>query len=251
MRYRQFVGRPVIVWDNYPVNDTVLTQELFLGPYTGRESGLGCALDGIFLNPMLQAEATKIPLWTAGRYFALDSDYEPDDAWEEALDVVSNGQGTDVLRTFVQQMQSHPLIGESSESPELAAATAEFFDHRSPASEADLRSLFERFARNRSELEKTLGNPALVAELNEPATKLSLLGAAGVLALDLLAERAGGASVDTSVLQERLATAAAIPWRVGGNTALGALARLLGERDAPGIDVFQSFFDRALSELSQ
>jgi hypothetical protein len=79
--------------------------------------------------------------------------------------------------------------------------------------------------------------------------KLSLLGEAGMLALDLLAQQAAGTSVDTSGLEERLATAAAIPWRVGANTALGALARLLGERDAPGVDVFQSFFDQVLAEL--
>jgi hypothetical protein len=43
---------------------------------------------------------------------------------------------------------------------------------------------------------------------------------------------------------------AAIPWNVGANTALPpVLARLLGEREATGVDVFQSFFDRVLQEL--
>jgi hypothetical protein len=251
MRFREFVGRPVIVWDNYPVNDTLLTQELYLGPYTGREPGLGCALDGILLNPMLQPQATKIPLWTAGRFFALDSAYDPDSAWEEALEVASGGAGTAALRMLAEQMQSHPLIGDNLESPELAAATAEFFASRSPESEANLRALFETFSRNQTELEKSLGNPALFAELNDCATKLALLGDAGMLALDLLAERDAGANVDTSTLEERLTAAAAIPWRVGANTALApALARLLGEREASGVDVFQEFFDRVLAELA-
>lgn len=250
MRFRNFAGRSVIIWDNYPVNDTVLTRELFLGPYQGREPGLGCALDGILLNPMLQPEATKIALWTAGRYFANDSAYDPHDAWEEALSVASNGEGTDALRTFARQMQSHPLIGDNPESPELARAAEDFFADRSPESEAELRALFTIFSRNRSELEETLGNPALLVELSEPARKLSLLGEAGVLALDLLAEKSAGAEIDTTPLEERLAAAAEIPWLVGANTALPApLALLLGEREAPGVDVFQSFFERVLTEL--
>jgi hyaluronoglucosaminidase len=240
----------VIVWDNYPVNDAVLTREIFLGPYRGRDAELGCALDGILLNPMLQPEATKIALWTAGRYFALGSEYDPDAAWEEALTVVSNGQGTEALRTLAAHMQSHPLIGDNPESPELAAATAEFFANRSEEREARLRALFVTYARNQSDLETGLDNPALLAELNEPARKLSLLGEAGILALDLLAEKTDGVVVDTTPLEERLTAIAAIPWNVGANTALPpVLARLLGEREATGVDVFQSFFDRVLQEL--
>jgi hypothetical protein len=207
-------------------------------------------LEGILLNPMLQPQATKIALWTAGRYFALDSAYDPDEAWEEALAVVSNGRGTDALRTLARQMQSHPLIGDNPESPELAAAREEFFASGSQESEAALRSLFMTFSRNQSDLESTLGNPALVAELHQPARKLSLLGEAGVLALDLLAEKVGAANVDTTVLEERLNQAAAFSWRVGANTALAPpIAQLLGEREAPGVDVFKSFFDRVLEEL--
>jgi hyaluronoglucosaminidase len=249
-RFRHLVGRPVIVWDNYPVNDAVLTREIFLGPYRGRDAGLGCALDGILLNPMLQPEATKIALWTAGRYFALGSAYDPDTAWEEALTVVSNGQGTEPLRTLAAHMLGHPLIGDNPESPELAHATADFFANRSPESEARLRALFATYARNHSDLEATLGNPVLLAELTEPARKLSLLGEAGLLALDLLADKTDGIVVDTTPLGEQLTAIAAIPWHIGANTAIPpALARLLGEHEAAGVDVFQSFFDHVLQEL--
>lgn len=250
-RFRNFVDRPVILWDNYPVNDAVFTQDLFLGPYRGRDPGLGRALDGILLNPMLQPEATKIALWTAGRYFALDSEYDPDEAWLEALAVASNGQGTAALRTLAAQMQSHPLIGDNPESPELAAAMGAFLANRSADTETDLRSHFETYARNQPDLEKALGNPALMTELREPARKLSLLGEAGITALDLLAEKASGAVVDTNALEERLAEASTIPWRVGARPALPpAVAQLLGEREAPGCDVFQSFFDLVRKKLN-
>ena len=36
---REVFGHPILVWDNYPVNDYV-TSRLLLGPYTGREPGV-------------------------------------------------------------------------------------------------------------------------------------------------------------------------------------------------------------------
>src|SRR5262249_9675533 len=68
--FHALVGRPLVVWDNFPVNDAILTQELFLAAYREREPGVTRAADGVLLNPMLQPEASKIALWTAGRFFA-------------------------------------------------------------------------------------------------------------------------------------------------------------------------------------
>src|SRR5205085_7623333 len=37
---------PVVLWDNYPVNDTVVSNNLHLGPLTGRDAALPGALAG-------------------------------------------------------------------------------------------------------------------------------------------------------------------------------------------------------------
>lgn len=50
---RSYVGRPLRVWDNYPVNDVIMANELFLGPYRGRDAQLGSAGDAVLLAPML------------------------------------------------------------------------------------------------------------------------------------------------------------------------------------------------------
>jgi hyaluronoglucosaminidase len=248
--FRAFVGRPVWVWDNYPVNDGIVANELYLAPYEGREAGLAGELDGVLLNPMLQAEATKIPLWTAGRAFRQGAAYDPWTAWDEALAVASNGRGTAPLRLLAQQFLSHPLIGSSAESPELAAAIAAFWDEPSPASEERLRTLFSACARNRTELEDSLGNPALLAELLEPATKLSIFGEAGLLALDLLAAKSAGGAVDSAALQARLDAAAQIPWLVAANTPMPRqIATLIGRREPRPADVFGNFFARVRTEL--
>jgi hyaluronoglucosaminidase len=248
--FQAFAGRPVLVWDNYPVNDTVLADELFLGPYGGRDATLGDSLRGILLNPMLQPQATKIPLWTAASFFSSGRGYDPESAWEEALSVASNGRGTGALRTLAQQFRSHPLIGDDRESAKLADAMGAFFSTRSAQSRAALDGLFAAYARNEEELESSLGNPALLAELREPAHKLSLLGDAGVLALRLLDLERSGQPFGVAELETAVATAAEIPWRVGANTPIpSALARLLGEHDARGADVFGDFFARVLEEL--
>lgn len=55
-------GRPPLLWDNYPVNDAVMADRLFVGPLRGREPGLVEACAGYFANPMEQARASLLPL---------------------------------------------------------------------------------------------------------------------------------------------------------------------------------------------
>jgi hypothetical protein len=258
--FREFVGRPVLLWDNYPVNDVALRDELFLGPYEGRGPGLHGPLDGILVNPMLQPEATKIPLWTVGRALALGTGYDPAAAEEEALRLVANrrARGRDPLAVLVSHFQSHPVIGTTGESTELAAAIERFFAARSAPSRHALRALFRRFAANHRRLERHLrasrggmrGNPALLAELAEASTKLSLLGEAGLLALDLLRRAERGKPVDPASFTAKRAEADAIPWLVGANRMGTALATLIAQRPPRNEDVFAAFFDRVLAELA-
>lgn len=55
-------GRPPLVWDNFPVNDGLMADRLFLGPLAGREAGLLEACSGYLANPMVQPLASRLPL---------------------------------------------------------------------------------------------------------------------------------------------------------------------------------------------
>ncbi len=55
-------GRLPFVWDNYPVNDGLMADRLFLGPLRGREPGLLAVCSGYVANPMVQPRASKLPL---------------------------------------------------------------------------------------------------------------------------------------------------------------------------------------------
>jgi hyaluronoglucosaminidase len=73
-------GRPPLVWDNYPVNDGVMGDRLFLGPLVGREAGLLAACSGYLANPMVQPRASLLPLasiagWARGE--------DPAEVWTE------------------------------------------------------------------------------------------------------------------------------------------------------------------------
>src|SRR5439155_25197601 len=54
--------RPPLVWDNYPVNDGIMTDRLHLGPLWGRDHGLAERCSGYLANPMVQPMASKLPL---------------------------------------------------------------------------------------------------------------------------------------------------------------------------------------------
>jgi hypothetical protein len=55
-------GRAPLLWDNYPVNDAVMSDQLFLGPLWGREAGLADVCSGYLANPMVQPRASTLPL---------------------------------------------------------------------------------------------------------------------------------------------------------------------------------------------
>ena len=72
-------GRPPLLWDNYPVNDAVMGDRLFVGPLRGREPGLVDACAGYLANPMEQARASTLPLASIAALLRGD---DPQQEWE-------------------------------------------------------------------------------------------------------------------------------------------------------------------------
>lgn len=77
--------RPVLYWDNYPVNDLDMKWRPHLRPVRGRDADLHTVAKGIVANASLQPEAAKIPLHTYAQYMADPEGYEPESAWRKAL----------------------------------------------------------------------------------------------------------------------------------------------------------------------
>jgi hyaluronoglucosaminidase len=75
---------PLILWDNYPVNDCAMSDEMHLAPLTGRDARLPEAVYGYLNNPLVQERLSLLPLATCFDYAARPAAYDPDASWEEA-----------------------------------------------------------------------------------------------------------------------------------------------------------------------
>jgi hyaluronoglucosaminidase len=83
-RIAQRIQRPLILWDNYPVNDLSMRDELHIGPLVGRDPFLPRSVYGYVNNPLLQEELTFVPLATCFDYAARPNGYDPERSWEKA-----------------------------------------------------------------------------------------------------------------------------------------------------------------------
>lgn len=81
----QRLKRPVLLWDNYPVNDLTMSDELHIGPLQGRDPQLPRAVYGYLNNPLLQEELSFVPLSTCFDYAANPRAYDPERSWAQAV----------------------------------------------------------------------------------------------------------------------------------------------------------------------
>jgi hyaluronoglucosaminidase len=78
----------VVVWDNYPVNDALMTNSLHLGAYRGRDADLAEIVGGVLCNPMTQPRASLVALATAMEFLRDPDGYDADASWARAIDDV-------------------------------------------------------------------------------------------------------------------------------------------------------------------
>ncbi|MEO7979556.1 MAG: protein O-GlcNAcase [Sporichthyaceae bacterium] len=115
-------SRPVLYWDNYPVNDVAMTAELHVGAYRGRDPHLYRFSRGIIANPMDRPESSKIALATIADYLWDPVGYDSDLSWEKAIREVAGEEDAAAFRLFADNVRTSCL--EESDSPMLADALA-------------------------------------------------------------------------------------------------------------------------------
>ena len=85
-RIAQLIQRPLLLWDNYPVNDLSMRDELHIGPLVGRDPRLPDVVHGYLNNPLLQEELSFIPLATCFEYAAHPDNYKPEASWKRIVE---------------------------------------------------------------------------------------------------------------------------------------------------------------------
>ncbi len=119
-KFIEITGRKPLIWDNYPVNDYFLVKgyyRLHLGPYKGRDPKILDMAEGILLNPMNQAELSKIPIHTAGIFLQDPQHYNPLQALEEAITHNINPEARRAFRIIVMLQQSTPMDPQADHKP--------------------------------------------------------------------------------------------------------------------------------------
>jgi hyaluronoglucosaminidase len=214
-------GRPVLVWDNTPVNDFPATEgRLILAPYARREPGLSAAVTGVVLNPMNQAAASKVQLVGAADFAWNDAAYDPDRARRAAATHLA-GPGADpatvdALLAFFDLQNLAPTSARDGrvsqpQAPVLAENLAAFRTAWDGGDEAGavagLRPVADRLAGAPALIRAGVADAGFVADCGPWLDATALWGRALVAALDGLEARLAG---DTAGAAARMAEADAL-----------------------------------------
>jgi beta-N-acetylglucosaminidase/F5/8 type C domain len=256
MELKELWNRPVIIWDNYPVNDVSLRFNIFTGPYIGRSLDLGDAVGGIFLNPMYLPNASKISLYTAGKYMT-EEDYEPWLAYEEGLRFLGESEeGYKALKTLSDCLLPHPIYSDLSvQTMPVHQEIGSFWDDwrkgvKDGEAKLELEKTFNDFLNNPRDLQKHVLDQGLIDDLLPASKKLSIYGEAGLSGLELLyAVEPDRQAILRGQILEAQARARVSPLRVADEgTTLGfnIIGRRIGNRN-----VIDEFLNRALAVFSQ
>lgn len=84
-KIQQRLRHRLILWDNYPVNDLSMHDEMHLGPLTGRDPRLPKVVYGHLSNPLLQENLSFVPLATCFDFASDPLRYVPERSWQRAV----------------------------------------------------------------------------------------------------------------------------------------------------------------------
>ncbi len=116
----QSTNRKPLYWDNYPVNDAEMFMEMHMGPLIGRDKELYKYAQGEIFNCMEYVACTRIPLATALTYLWNPENYDPEQAYMQAVtDNIPEDEReafillADHLRTSCLKDENSHIMGEN------------------------------------------------------------------------------------------------------------------------------------------
>ncbi len=125
IRFIENTRHKPLYWDNFPVNDAEMFNEMHLGPIEGREKDLYRYCDGIISNVMEYAECSKIPLLTIANYLWNPESYDKEKSYDYALKTILNDKA-ELFKYFSDHLQVSCLTKSSSVFLSDTLAKAQF-----------------------------------------------------------------------------------------------------------------------------
>ncbi len=97
----QILRRKPFIWDNYIANDGEEHQNyIYLKPFRGRDWRIIDLISGYMINPMNQAELSKIPILTAVEALKTKTQYQPEQALKKAIEEICTREYTPMLERY-------------------------------------------------------------------------------------------------------------------------------------------------------
>lgn len=103
-----------LYWDNYPVNDCSMYNEMHISPLINRDADLFRYSEGIISNCMEYAECSKIPLITVADYLWDSEGYNPQLSWENAIKQVVGQENAESFIVFADHLYTSCLKDANS-----------------------------------------------------------------------------------------------------------------------------------------
>ncbi|KOP27686.1 hyaluronidase [Hapalosiphon sp. MRB220] len=127
---KERLGRPLFIWDNYPVNDGAkLSLYLHLRAFENRPYQMSEWISGHAVNPMNQAHLSQIPLMTLTMSYQRRNYYSPSDAFVEAVERLCPAELAHTLVEDVSLFQDHGLEQLSTNTKQYLIEKYEAFDN--------------------------------------------------------------------------------------------------------------------------
>jgi hyaluronoglucosaminidase len=211
---RKVLGHPVVIWDNYPVNDYIAGR-LPLAAYTGRQPGLSGQVTGIVSNPSNQAAVSKVALFSFADFGWQDATYDAQRDWSAALAERAGGDPHTIaaLRTFAD-VTTYDSTLHRTQAPELAAAIGAFWkrwqagDRRGAI--AGLRPRVRDLATAPAAIRAGVTDPAFADQAKAWLDATGLWAAAMDASLDMLGHRPAEGWADRQRIAALVAKAQAV-----------------------------------------
>ncbi|UFJ39086.1 protein O-GlcNAcase [Brevibacillus humidisoli] len=202
---QESLRRP-LYWDNYPVNDLAMSDELHIGPLLHRDPMLYRYAAGYVSNAMQMAESSKIPLLTIADYLADPKQYDPEQSWRCAIVQVVGEADAEAFMQFADNVRSSFL--NDRESPVLMETLQQFryrflYGDRGEAVNR-LKQVFAEMEQNAIRLLDGMQNRKLAREMRRWLEKYWHWAKVGLVATALIEEGMKGRTVHAAVHLLRL-----------------------------------------------
>ena len=201
-------GHDILIWDNYPVNDYAHGR-ILLADYSNREPGLADQVVGVISNPMNQAGASKLALYSFAEFGWNPATYDQQASWRRAIAERASGDPATIaaLEVFAD-LTTYDGKLHLANAPVLAAKIAAFWATWEggdlAGAIAELEPYFEAIENAPAQIRAGVSDPSFADETDAWLDASFYWGQALREALRVLEAGAEGNSSDVATSQAQI-----------------------------------------------